>query len=328
VGDTWRPLDRVQLTFGARGEATRFDETPARNPEIERLFGFRTDFIPSELHVSPRLGFSWRLNEQGTRCAWCAAAWASSAAALLLPLRLRAGPDGARDGRDAAGVRGRARAGAGLGGVPARPLRHPHLVRGRRRGRAGAAPSHGDGVRSGVRGAALVAGLARLPDAAPPAAERQHRREPGVGREPVRRARPQPARRRPRLRPRRRGRPPRVRAGLGHHGDGAGSLLRLAAEPGALQRLRGRFGAGLAQHAGDAGLQRPASAADLVPDVVHLFARARPVVVLVRRAALRLLAADHGGNPNVREWSTSDLERRHSFVTSWASPLARRGRSR
>ncbi|HEX8213545.1 MAG TPA: TonB-dependent receptor [Longimicrobium sp.] len=65
VGDTWRPLDRVQLTFGARGEATRFDETPARNPEIERLFGRRTDFIPSELHVSPRLGFSWRLNEQG-----------------------------------------------------------------------------------------------------------------------------------------------------------------------------------------------------------------------------------------------------------------------
>ncbi|HEY0153293.1 MAG TPA: TonB-dependent receptor [Longimicrobium sp.] len=65
VGDTWRPLDRVQLTFGARGEATRFDESPARNPEIERLFGYRTDFIPSELHVSPRLGFSWRLNEQG-----------------------------------------------------------------------------------------------------------------------------------------------------------------------------------------------------------------------------------------------------------------------
>lgn len=66
VGDTWRPLDRVQLTFGVRGEATRFDEAPARNPEIERLFGRRTDFIPNELHVSPRVGFSWRLNEQGT----------------------------------------------------------------------------------------------------------------------------------------------------------------------------------------------------------------------------------------------------------------------
>lgn len=66
LGDTWRPVDRVQLTFGLRGEATRFDGTPERNPEIERLFGYRTDRIPSEVHVSPRAGFSWRLNEQGT----------------------------------------------------------------------------------------------------------------------------------------------------------------------------------------------------------------------------------------------------------------------
>ena len=66
LGDTWRPADRVQLTMGLRGEVTRFDGSPARNPEVERLFGRRTDRIPSELHVSPRLGFSWRLNQQGT----------------------------------------------------------------------------------------------------------------------------------------------------------------------------------------------------------------------------------------------------------------------
>jgi hypothetical protein len=65
LGDTWRPRERVQVTFGLRGEATRFGERPARNPEVERLFGFRTDRIPGEVHLSPRAGFSWRLSEQG-----------------------------------------------------------------------------------------------------------------------------------------------------------------------------------------------------------------------------------------------------------------------
>jgi len=65
VGDTWRPVTRVQVTFGARAEVTRFGATPEHNPEVERVFGMRTDFVPREFHVSPRAGFSWRLNEQG-----------------------------------------------------------------------------------------------------------------------------------------------------------------------------------------------------------------------------------------------------------------------
>ncbi|HYH80731.1 MAG TPA: hypothetical protein VEX86_13090, partial [Longimicrobium sp.] len=66
LGDTWRPRQQLQVTYGLRAEGSRFDRQPAANAEVARLFGRRTDDIPAELHVSPRLGFSLRLNEQGT----------------------------------------------------------------------------------------------------------------------------------------------------------------------------------------------------------------------------------------------------------------------
>lgn len=65
LGDTWRPTQQLQITWGLRGEASRFDRDPATNPEIETLFGRRTDDLPGELHLSPRMGFSLRLNQQG-----------------------------------------------------------------------------------------------------------------------------------------------------------------------------------------------------------------------------------------------------------------------
>jgi hypothetical protein len=66
LGDTWRPTTQLQLTFGLRGEMSRFDNTPAANPLIPQLFpGYATDRVPNELHVSPRAGFSYRLSEQG-----------------------------------------------------------------------------------------------------------------------------------------------------------------------------------------------------------------------------------------------------------------------
>jgi hypothetical protein len=37
---------------------------PPLNPEVEQLFGFRTDNFPSEFHVSPRVGFSLNLSEE------------------------------------------------------------------------------------------------------------------------------------------------------------------------------------------------------------------------------------------------------------------------
>jgi Carboxypeptidase regulatory-like domain len=59
VGDAWRVSRGFQLLYGLRGEGTRFDGRPAYNAQIDTLFGRRTDDFPSELHVSPRLAFTW-----------------------------------------------------------------------------------------------------------------------------------------------------------------------------------------------------------------------------------------------------------------------------
>ncbi|HEX2207768.1 MAG TPA: TonB-dependent receptor [Longimicrobium sp.] len=65
AGDSWRPSARLQLTLGLRAEATRLDGAPAPNPRVSELFGEKTDRFPAEVHVSPRLGFSWRLARTG-----------------------------------------------------------------------------------------------------------------------------------------------------------------------------------------------------------------------------------------------------------------------
>jgi hypothetical protein len=65
LGDTWRPRTRVQVTYGVRLEGSRFDRAPDANPRVEALFGHLTDRLPSDVRLSPRAGFSWRLNEAG-----------------------------------------------------------------------------------------------------------------------------------------------------------------------------------------------------------------------------------------------------------------------
>ncbi len=59
AGDTWRVGGSLRLTYGARLEAARFSGAPLYNRAVDSLFGVRTDRIPSEVHVSPRLGFTW-----------------------------------------------------------------------------------------------------------------------------------------------------------------------------------------------------------------------------------------------------------------------------
>ncbi len=59
LGDTWRVGNGLQVAYGARLEGARFDGAPAYNPAADSLFGVRTDRIPSEVHVSPRVGFTW-----------------------------------------------------------------------------------------------------------------------------------------------------------------------------------------------------------------------------------------------------------------------------
>lgn len=66
VGDTWRQSRSLQLTYGARLERSQFTGAPAYNPEVEQIFGYRTDAIPTEVHASPRVGFTWALGGAGT----------------------------------------------------------------------------------------------------------------------------------------------------------------------------------------------------------------------------------------------------------------------
>lgn len=67
LGDSWRRGRGLQLTYGARVEYSAYLDTPAYNPEVERLFGRRTDRLPAEVHVSPRIGFSWTLGLPGAQ---------------------------------------------------------------------------------------------------------------------------------------------------------------------------------------------------------------------------------------------------------------------
>jgi hypothetical protein len=66
LGDTWRQSRSLQLTYGARLERSQFNGAPVYNPEVQQLFGFRTDAIPPEVHASPRVGFTWALGGAGT----------------------------------------------------------------------------------------------------------------------------------------------------------------------------------------------------------------------------------------------------------------------
>ena len=66
MGDTWRQSRSLQLTYGARLERSQFNGAPAYNPAVEQLFGYRTDEIPTDVRVSPRVGFTWALGGAGT----------------------------------------------------------------------------------------------------------------------------------------------------------------------------------------------------------------------------------------------------------------------
>lgn len=66
LSDTWRPSDPLQITLGLRLDRGRFEDAPAYNPAVDAAFGRRTDDLPANLQVSPRVGFSYRLSETGT----------------------------------------------------------------------------------------------------------------------------------------------------------------------------------------------------------------------------------------------------------------------
>ena len=60
-GDIWRPNRTFQLTYGVRGEGSAIDGQPQYNAEINAKFGLRTDRIPADLRISPKIGFTLTL---------------------------------------------------------------------------------------------------------------------------------------------------------------------------------------------------------------------------------------------------------------------------
>jgi hypothetical protein len=59
AGDLWRVSPTFQLLGGVRLEGNRFNAVPDYNPDVERVFGLRTDHAPDTWGLSPRLGFTW-----------------------------------------------------------------------------------------------------------------------------------------------------------------------------------------------------------------------------------------------------------------------------
>jgi hypothetical protein len=65
VGDTWRVSQPLEVTLGLRWDRTSLDQKPGYNPVVEQLFGRRTDMDPVASAFSPRVGFNYRLSQQG-----------------------------------------------------------------------------------------------------------------------------------------------------------------------------------------------------------------------------------------------------------------------
>lgn len=65
LGDTWRPKGGFQVAYGARLETANFSGAPNFNPAIDSVFHVRTDQIPNEVHLSPRIGFTWTFGGEG-----------------------------------------------------------------------------------------------------------------------------------------------------------------------------------------------------------------------------------------------------------------------
>jgi hypothetical protein len=67
IGDTWHAITgRLDLQGGVRFDATRFAPRPPLNSDAASIFGVRTDRLPTNLDISPRLGFMLRLGPSRT----------------------------------------------------------------------------------------------------------------------------------------------------------------------------------------------------------------------------------------------------------------------
>ena len=61
AGDTWHAAPGLHVMYGVRIETAGFDGAPPANRAVDSLFGVRVDRLPRERHFSPRIGFTWGL---------------------------------------------------------------------------------------------------------------------------------------------------------------------------------------------------------------------------------------------------------------------------
>ena len=59
VGDEWQRTPALRLQYGLRWDVATSTRVPRRNPAVDSLFGLRTDRVPRDEGVSPRVGFTW-----------------------------------------------------------------------------------------------------------------------------------------------------------------------------------------------------------------------------------------------------------------------------
>lgn len=61
LGDAWRRSNDLQVQYGVRLDANRFDRGPVENAEIAQRFGTSNTAVPNRVYLSPRIGFSYTL---------------------------------------------------------------------------------------------------------------------------------------------------------------------------------------------------------------------------------------------------------------------------
>ncbi len=59
LGDQWRKTKDFNIQYGLRVEIDRYGARPPYNADVERVFSARNDHAPNDVHVIPRLGFTW-----------------------------------------------------------------------------------------------------------------------------------------------------------------------------------------------------------------------------------------------------------------------------
>jgi hypothetical protein len=59
AGDAWQPRGGLEIDYGLRLEGARYGDEPLENAAVASTFGLHTNRFPTEIHLSPRLGFSY-----------------------------------------------------------------------------------------------------------------------------------------------------------------------------------------------------------------------------------------------------------------------------